>query len=270
MADQEPINVHLSEDEARLIQTMRQLVDQKTPYRITIEWKDNKDIEPQKPRVTFKELDRFIALMLDDLCRISRDYGIQERRELAAGLVKYTLSHEGRAYVDITIGDRDTGPAIMQTMRGVIRTDNDLPPEDEHLDEICEWVNRKVDDFLYGPNMVEYDEATLPESRFDFKVDVYPPPPAPRAALPEPGIDLPTPQMQKLILDAYQKLSRDGAIKVPLDDLRDELLDALGGKEPPSKPILRKQVYAMVGNPETWAEIERRGLNEIIHKPPQK
>jgi hypothetical protein len=80
---------------------------------------------------------------------------------------------------------------------------------------------------------------------------------------------LPNPQMQKLILDAYTKLSGGGATRVSWHNLRDELCDKLG-RDPESTPILRRRIYAMWGDPTIRAEIEQRGLADVIHKPKQQ
>jgi len=94
------------------------------------------------------------------------------------------------------------------------------------------------------------------------------------AAQPEPNqaadvARLPPLAMQKLILDAYHKLSAGGANRVSWDKLRDELTARLG-QEPASKPILRQQVYAMWEDPKARADIEARGLQDVIHKPPKQ
>lgn len=69
------------------------------------------------------------------------------------------------------------------------------------------------------------------------------------------------------ILDAYERAGKDGSLRVTWDELRDKM-QAQMTKEPPSKPTLREVVYSMWEDPEVVIEIEKRGLADLVHRPP--
>jgi hypothetical protein len=277
-------SIIITEDESKFIRIVRELKDQKASAEIKL--KTNVEPLPYKAKTTFQKLDQFIAAILK---KLGESYGKTERQELATGLVEYSLGFGESTYVQISIRDCADGFEIKFLDAMVAIEDNVNVKEDERAIQTREWINHKVEDFACDPPVDTAKADSRNRADFDFDVEVFPPPPRPREPDQEhmPVLlfyslvrathsfemrvpsDLPNPKMRQIILDAYQKLSNCGAIRVSWTKLRDELRDKLNA-EPFSLPILREQVYAMVRDPETCAEIERRGLTEVIHKPPSK
>jgi hypothetical protein len=77
---------------------------------------------------------------------------------------------------------------------------------------------------------------------------------------------LPDPNTRKLYLDVYEFYAKAGR-KPSWSKFRQRLFQVTE-VEPLSRPILAEQIYSMWRDPETRAEIERRGLADVIHKPP--
>lgn len=147
---------------------------------VTLKWKTDPEAKPLRPKVTFKELDRFIALMLNELCTVSKNYGNQQRRELADGLIEYTLFHAGKAYFQMIISDSTNGPEIVPGFASIDRPDQ--PPEVERLVNVRKWITGRVRKFMYGQDNCEV--PMIARDKPDLEFLVYPPPPEPSAEQP--------------------------------------------------------------------------------------